>query len=207
VVTATDMLDSMRNSPRPTRAEASDVANAVYDGTDALMLSGETAIGQFPVEALACMDRIAKQAEADIATRSCSPPQPSSILEEDLAEAVCNLADGSQATSIVVPTLTGKTARQVAHYRPKAAIIASVPRVEIRRQLALNWGIRPVAFPTDLPAGADRIDAAVRAAFAAGEIKVDERIVVIAGHPVEGQPRLPTLRLVKVGDGGASAEP
>ena len=206
VVTATDMLDSMRNSPRPTRAEASDVANAIYDGTDAVMLSGETTIGNFPVEAVMCMDRIAKRAEADLMTRPRGQNSPSPNLEEDVAESVCELAHAAQAEAIIVPTLTGRTAKHVARYRPHADIIAPVPRADVRRRLAMIWGVRTVPL-TDLPQGSDRVDAAVRAAYAAGEVRTGQRVVVAAGHPVEGGPRLPTLRIVKVGESGASAEP
>jgi pyruvate kinase len=210
VITATDMLDSMRVNPRPTRAEASDVANAIYDGTDAVMLSGETAVGDYPVEAVACMDRIARAAEAvhGAPERRLVWQSSASVtdLENSLALAVCSLAAQAAADAVVVPTLSGRTARSIARHRPACAIVSPVPRAEVRRQLALVWGVRPVPL-ADLMPGADRIDAAVRAAFTAGEVGAGQRVVVVAGHPVAGGPRQPTIRLVRVGEGGASGEP
>jgi pyruvate kinase len=209
VITATDMLDSMRTNPRPTRAEASDVANAIYDGTDAVMLSGETAVGDYPVEAVACMDRIARASEAAGAPAERWSFYAPEVDDGDnpLAMAVCSAAAQMEADAVIVPTLSGRTARQLARYRPARPIVAPVPRAEVRRQLALVWGVRPVPLAADLPAGADRIDAAVKAAFAAGAVTAGQRVVALAGHPVEGGPRLPTIRLLRVGEGGASDEP
>lgn len=206
VITATDMLDSMRVNPRPTRAEASDVANAVYDGTDALMLSGETAVGAHPLAAVQAMDSIAREAEADLASKSLAPLGDQPTMDEDLAATACNLADTVGADAIVVPTLSGRTARQVARYRPRAAIVAPVPAVAVRRRLALLWGVQPIPLAEHLAAGADRIDAAVRAAASHGAVATGQRVVVYAGHPVEGGPRLPTLRVVKAGVNGESVE-
>jgi pyruvate kinase len=206
VVTATDMLDSMRTNPRPTRAEASDVANAIYDGTDAVMLSGETAVGDYPVEAVRCMDRIARAAEAH-----CRTGDPSPFLSDDadapLTIAVCGLATEMGADAVIVPTLSGRTARLVARCRPAAAILAPVPSAAVARRLAVVWGVAPVPLAADLPPGADRLDAAVRAAFAAGAVTVGQRVIVLAGHPVQGGARTPTVRVVRVGENGASAEP
>jgi pyruvate kinase len=207
VITATDMLDSMRNSPRPTRAEASDVANSVYDGTDAVMLSGETAVGNYPVEAVECMDRIVRQTEIDLNMRGCFAASFYSSLDDEVAAAFCRLAEAADAQALIVPTMTGRTARQVARHRPRIAIIAPVPTEAVRRQLALVWGVTPVPLRHDLANGADRIDAAVRAAVAAAAIQPDQRVLVVAGHPIEGGRRLPTIRLVKVGPGGESLEP
>ncbi len=207
VITATDMLDSMRNNPRPTRAEASDVANSVYDGTDAVMLSGETAVGNYPVEAVACMARIVRQAEADLHGRAGSCVSVYSTLDDEFAGALCQLAESADAQALIVPTLTGRTARQVSRHRPRAAIIAPVPTAAARRQLALVWGVTPVPLRDDLVNGADRIDAAVRAASVAGVVSSGQRVLVLAGHPIEGGARLPTIRLVKVGAGGESIEP
>jgi len=202
VITATDMLDSMRTNPRPTRAEASDVANAIADGTDAVMLSGETAVGAYPAEAVACMDRIAR------VTEQHAGPQPAADGDnstgDDVAACACALAKGIGADAIIVPTLSGRTARQVARHRPAAVIVAPVPAAAVRRRLTLVWGVTPVPLNADLPAGSDRIDMAVRAAFAAGAVNAGQRAVVLGGHPITGGPRLPTVRLVKVGEGGAS---
>jgi pyruvate kinase len=203
VVTATDMLDSMRNNPRPTRAEANDVANAICDGTDALMLSGETAVGKYPVEALACMDRIARETEAAGLVYSTEAPQQ----DRPLAMAACDLARATGAAAIVTPTLSGRTARLIARHRPKARIVAPAPSEQVRRQMALLWGVQPVPMDPDLLPMADRLAEAVRAAFKSGAVAVGQTVVVLADHPVEGGPRIPTLRLVRVGDFGRSVEP
>jgi pyruvate kinase len=206
VVTATDMLDSMRTSPRPTRAEASDVANAIYDGTDAVMLSGETAVGEYPVEAVRCMDRITRAAEAN-----CPPGDPTRWLPDDadtpLTIAVSSLAAEMEADAVVVPTLSGRTARLIARCRPAAAIVAPVPSASVRRRLALVWGVSPVPLAADLPPGSDRLGAAVKAAFDAGAVTAGQRVIVLAAHPVQGGERMPTVRVVRVADGGASARP
>ncbi|MCL6622530.1 MAG: pyruvate kinase, partial [Syntrophobacterales bacterium] len=127
VVTATDMLDSMRASPRPTRAEASDVANAVYDGTDAVMLSGETAVGQFPVEALTYMDRIVRETEAQLRGLHRELSLQDGTVEEQVTEAACRLARQVGARAIIAPTLSGATARLVARHRPAAVVVAPAP--------------------------------------------------------------------------------
>src|SRR5262249_28647026 len=139
VITATDMLDSMRANPRPTRAEASDVANAIYDGTDALMLSGETAVGQYPVEALTYMDRIAQATEAHLGEdRDVFVPR--GAVDDQITHATCALARDVKAQAIVTPTYSGRTPRLVARHRPGARIVAPAPRETVVRQLALVWG-------------------------------------------------------------------
>jgi pyruvate kinase len=206
VVTATDMLDSMRTNPRPTRAEASDVANAIFDGTDAVMLSGETAVGEYPVEAVRYMDRIARAAEANALAGDAA-----SLLPDDpdtpLTIAVCMLAAEMRADAIIVPTLSGRTARLIARCRPAAAIIAPVPLPSIRRRLAMVWGVSPVPLAAELPTGADRLGAAVQAAFDAQVVTAGQRVIVLARHPVQGGGRMPTVRVVRVGVHGESVEP
>ncbi len=211
VVTATEMLDSMRFSPRPTRAEASDVANAICDGTDAVMLSGETAVGKYPVEAVATMARIAAETE-----RHLEPPggaeinpflaRPADGIDESVAETACRLAREVGAAAIVAPTLSGRTARMLARHRPWPRVVAPAPTAAVLRRMAIVWGIEPVPMGP-LEPGADRLAAAVRDAFTAGAVQAGDRVVVTAGHPTEGGPRSPTLRVVKVGEGGASLEP
>jgi pyruvate kinase len=211
VVTATEMLDSMRQNPRPTRAEASDVANAIYDGTDAVMLSGETAVGQYPVEAVRCMAKIAEETEkhlesVDSGFRGQEVCPVDRDVDEPLAVVACSLARQVGATAIVTPTLSGRTAGMIAKHRPWARVVAPAPTAAVVRRMALAWGVRPVLM-APLSPGESRMVSAVRDAFHAGAVAAGERVVVMAGHPLEGGPRLPTLRVVRVGEGGTSLEP
>ncbi len=211
VVTATEMLDSMTAQPRPTRAEVSDVANAILDGTDAVMLSGETAVGRYPVEAVACMARIAEEAErfqrADPkGLLAAAGMTPSDSIEDALSLAAARLAGEVGAAAIITPTLSGRTARLLARYRPAARIAAPAPTAAVVRRLAMVWGVEPVMMAPVNP-GDGRMVAAVKDAFAAGVVAVGDRVVVLAGHPIEADLRLPTVRVVRVGEGGASLEP
>jgi pyruvate kinase len=208
VITATDMLDSMRKNPRPTRAEVSDVANAVYDGTDAVMLSGETAIGEFPVEALTCMTRILLESEThqtEGGPRHVAVPRGK--LSDHVTHALCDLAHETGAEAIVTPTITGRTARLVARHRTNAAIVAVSAHEAVVRQLAVVWGVEGVSFPFGIERGDDRIEAAVRASFLSGVVKTGALVVVLAGHPIEGGEGFPTIRVVRVGEDGRSCEP
>ncbi len=207
VITATDMLDSMRLNPRPTRAEASDVANAIYDGTDAVMLSGETAAGAYPVEALAAMDRIVREAEVhrdDDPTRAVDVPRGD--VDDYISAVTCQLARAVRADVIVVPALSGRTARLVARHRPAVPIVAPAPSDALLRQLALVWGLTPLPLDAAQP-GEDRLETAVRSAFRHGAAQAGQTAVVLAGHPVEGGERFPTIRVVRVGEGGQSVAP
>jgi len=151
VITATQMLESMVHSARPTRAEASDVANAILDGTDAVMLSGETAIGRYPVEAVAVMDRIARHVEGPMrAERAIQPPDAENVVDQQqhaLASAACTIADQLDAAGIVPFTITGGTARYVSQRRPCTPIYALTPSARTYRRLALLWGVMPVQLP------------------------------------------------------------
>jgi pyruvate kinase len=207
VITATDMLDSMRHSPRPTRAEASDVANAVYDGTDAVMLSGETAVGDHPVAAATYMHQILLEAElnqAEDGPKHLSVPRGE--LNDHMTHITCELAAETQASVIIVPTITGRTARLMARHRPQAAIVA-VTSEPVVRQLGVVWGVQGVAYPFDVKPGDDRLEGAVRAAFQSGAVKPGALAVLLAGHPIEGGEGLPTLRVVRMGDDGKAHEP
>ncbi|CAN5560839.1 pyruvate kinase [soil metagenome] len=207
VITATEMLESMTKNPRPTRAEASDVANAIYDGTDAVMLSGETAVGDYPVEAVACMARIALESESHIAKQEWLEEKVrSGEIEDPIAQAACELAVEIAADAIITPTLTGRTAFLMARHRPTATIVAPAPTPTVLRQMALVWGLRPVPM-SPLSLSEDRMIAAVRDAFRAGVVRTGQLVVVLAGHPIEGGPRFPTVRVVRVGEAGASLEP
>ncbi len=209
-ITATDMLDSMRENPRPTRAEASDVANAIYDGTDAVMLSGETAVGKYPVEAVNCMHRIAVETEAHLhSSGAVTGPgyfHPEAGMDDPITLAACNLAREIGAAAIITPTLSGRMARLLVRHRPGAQVVAVAPTDAIVRGLALVWGIAGVRMcPTAY--GADRLAAAVRDAFRAGVVAPGSLVVLIGGHPVEGGPHFPTVRVARVGPKGESGEP
>jgi len=142
VITATQMLESMTEHPRPTRAEASDVANAIFDGTDAVMLSAETASGRYPLESVRMMDRIVREAEANI--REVARPRHGEIsVSETICEAICNAAVVFRMKAIAVFTESGSTARLISKYRPPCPIIAFSPNQETRRRLSLLWGVLP----------------------------------------------------------------
>jgi pyruvate kinase len=141
VITATQMLESMTQHPRPTRAEASDVANAIFDGTDAVMLSAETASGKYPREAVAMMDRIIREAEANNAAAARPGRQGPLSVAETISEAVCHAAEKHQMKIIAVFTESGSTARLISKYRPPCPIVAFSPEQETRRRLGLLWGV------------------------------------------------------------------
>ena len=150
MITATQMLESMIHSPEPTRAEASDVANAILDGTSAIMLSGETAIGEYPVEAVAVMDRIALAVEPSLGYRH-EIPQASDepTIGQAMSNAACDIAEALSAKAILVPTFTGRTASAVARLRPRRPIVALTHKPESLRHMALEWGVTPLADPGD----------------------------------------------------------
>jgi pyruvate kinase len=148
VITATQMLDSMIRNPRPTRAEASDVANAILDGTDAIMLSGETANGKYPLEAVQTMVNIASEVERVHLTGEWHSPRHVTTDPDEVTDAVshstCDTAYGLGATAIITATASGATARYVSKYRPYTPIIAATPNATVERQLRLSWGVIPV---------------------------------------------------------------
>ena len=149
VITATQMLDSMIRNPRPTRAEASDVANAILDGTDAIMLSGETAAGKYPVLAVETMVRIAVEAEtaqAALPMRQIAA-KPGRTFAEAVAHASVDTATDLSAAAIVAPTVSGETARTIARFRPHCPIVAVTPSPITQRQLMLVWGVYPILAP------------------------------------------------------------
>ncbi|RIX46327.1 pyruvate kinase [Paenibacillus nanensis] len=197
VITATQMLDSMQRNPRPTRAEASDVANAIFDGTDAIMLSGETAAGKYPVEAVQTMSRIAERAEnaleyREIFTKQANAQQVS--VTEAISQAVANSALDLNAKAIITSTQSGFTARMVSKYRPKAPIIAVTPDEKVMKRLALGWGVIPVkgedANTTDA-----MFDNAVQGAMNTGLLSLGDTVVITAGVPVG---RAGTTNLMKI---------
>ena len=145
VITATQMLESMIHEAEPTRAEVSDVANAILDGTSAVMLSAETAAGDFPLQAVTVMDTIAKTVEPSLPYERGAAP--SDDIAEILTHAACDLADDVSAAVIAVPTVTGATARQVSRFRPQRPIVAAATSQVVLQQLALEWAVLPVAVP------------------------------------------------------------
>ena len=156
VITATQMLETMTYNPDPTRAEASDVANAVLDGTSAVMLSGETAVGKWPIEAIRTLDRIARAVEpAMAAPNSYLHHRRTTSVPQALADTACEIGELLDAAAIVVLTETGRTARQVSRNRPRRPVIAASRDVHACRRLALDWGTVPVLIG-ELPAGAIR---------------------------------------------------
>ncbi len=186
VITATQMLMSMQSNPRPTRAEVTDVANAILDGSDAVMLSEETAIGSYPVEAVGMMSRIAESAEEGIPhERWLSMYSKGSGVkpEESVARAACSMARELDAAAIVTFTYTGSTTRLVARHRPAQPVIAPTPRPETYRQLALVWGTVPVmAEPGDSDAAIE--ERVVHVALETGLVRKGERLVITAGLPL-----------------------
>ncbi|SEU26259.1 pyruvate kinase [Stigmatella erecta] len=200
VIVATQMLNSMIENPRPTRAEASDVANAVFDGADAVMLSGETASGRYPIESVQMMDRIvlaaesAGRAQTSLGRIPDGPIGVPSHFPDVIARVACQAAQASGASLIAAFTLSGVTARLLAHYRPPVPIVAFSPNQEVRRRLALLWGVVPrVLEPIqETEAMVKRVEEEL---LARGLARKGERIVIVFGAPV-GQPgKINSLRL------------
>uniref|UniRef100_B8HUM0 Pyruvate kinase n=1 Tax=Cyanothece sp. (strain PCC 7425 / ATCC 29141) TaxID=395961 RepID=B8HUM0_CYAP4 len=181
VITATQMLDSMVNSPRPTRAEISDVANAILDGTDAVMLSNETAMGKYPVEAVATMARIAARIDGErnqIAAQT-SPTAKRSI-PNAISQAVGQIAAQLNAKAILTQTKTGATARNVSKFRPSIPIIAATPQIDVARQLQLVWGVEPL-LTLDLPGMRQSFQLAINIAQEKGLLAAGDLVVMTAG--------------------------
>jgi pyruvate kinase len=184
VITATQMLESMVHHPEPTRAEASDVANAILDGTSAVMLSGETAVGEYPVEAVAYMARIAQAIEPSMTYRHEIPAaEANPTIGGAMSNAACDIAEALRAKAILVPTFRGKTASSVARLRPQRPIIALTHIDWARRQMALEWGVTPILIKEC--ANVEELwNESVRAAREAGHIEAGDRVVITAGTQV-----------------------
>lgn len=202
VVTATQMLDSMMKNPRPTRAEATDVANAIYDGTSAIMLSGETAAGRYPVESVKTMDAIARRTESDInhvkrMTQMAGGRNRLSVAAAT-AHAACTTAQEIGADAILTVSQRGTTARLVSRFHPGTPIIACLLDQQVRRQMALYWGVEPIMMPyassTD-----ELVDFAVQAAAQAGVVHEGDLVVVTAGVPVGVAGTTNMIRIQQVG--------
>ncbi len=182
VIIATQMLRSMVESPRPTRAEAADVANAVYEGADAVMLSEETASGSFPDQAVAFMRKIATSAENDFRHEKYLEPLLEKDVSASVAYAACVLADHLDAKAIIATTRSGATARNIARFRPRPKLIALSPDAETVRQLSLVWGCIPCCV-RETPDTDEKIENAARAALEAGLVANGDLVVITAGHP------------------------
>ncbi len=182
IITATQMLDSMVNNPRATRAEISDVANAILDGTDAVMLSNETAVGKYPIEAVKTMARIAERIEEEQIVAHVSDIRQS--IPNAISQAVSQIADTLKAAAIMSLTKTGATARNVSKFRPKTPILAVTPHVDVARQLQLVWGVKPLLV-LDLPSTGQTYQAAINVALE-NQLLVEGDLVVITAGTLQG---------------------
>jgi len=184
VITATQMLESMIHAPEPTRAEASDVANAILDGTSAIMLSGETAVGDYPVESVAFMNRIARVVEPNLGYRHEIPQsdeQPT--IGQAMSNAACDIAEALEARALLVPTFTGRTASAVARLRPRRPIIGLTHHDHSLQHMALEWGVTPVRIPEC--ADVEELWAtSLAAARETGIVDPGDRVVITAGTAV-----------------------
>ncbi|MCL2249541.1 MAG: pyruvate kinase [Oscillospiraceae bacterium] len=202
VITATQMLESMINNPRPTRAETSDVANAIYDGTSAVMLSGETAVGKNPIEALSVMANIAERIEKSIDYHKRFRKgefASEASLTNAISHATVTTAHDLNAAAILTVSLSGNTAQNVAKFRPSCPIIACTPDPVVRRQLKLNWGITPLLTEEETETTA-LFNHAVEAAMDAKLINEGELVVLTAGVPVGHSGTTNLLKVHVVGE-------
>lgn len=184
VVTATQMLESMLHAAEPTRAEASDVANAILDGTSALMLSEETAVGEFPVEAVATMDLIARTVEPSLGHRHELPSASDEPTVGDaVSNAACDIAEAIDAKALVVPTFSGRTASAVARLRPRRPVFAITHDQAVARRMALEWGVAPLVVP-ECRDVQELWSTSLDASRAAGLLEQGDRVVITAGTNV-----------------------
>jgi pyruvate kinase len=194
-ITATQMLQSMMDNPRPTRAEASDVANAVLDGSDAVMLSGETATGHYPVEAVQVMERVATIAEEHL---DCGEwlrrVNEANVPSEAIARATVEIAMDLKAAAIITSTMSGHTAQMVARYRPCVPVLAATPDQAVYRRMALVWGVVPLLVP-EYASTDEMIETTTRAAYQAGLVKPGECVVITAGIPAGGEGKTNMLKV------------
>jgi len=202
VITATQMLESMIKNPRPTRAEITDVANAIYDGTSAIMLSGETSIGAFPVLTVETMAKIARHTETDINYTDLLENTHINIsknVTDAISYATCSAAHSLNASAIITITKSGHTSRMVSRYRPRCRIIASTPLVKVYNQLALSWGVCPMiskeAVTTD-----ETFENAVNDAVLQGMVQNGDLVVITGGMPVGVSGTTNMIKIHIVGD-------
>ncbi|KRQ87090.1 Pyruvate kinase [Caloramator mitchellensis] len=202
VITATQMLDSMIRNPRPTRAEVTDVANAIFDGTDAIMLSGETANGKYPVEAVRTMARIAEKAESALNYELLlekKAKQKLNTVPDAISFATVTSADELNASAIITATQSGHTARMVSKYRPKCQIIAATPYEDVARKLSIVWGVYPI-IASKMESADAVIDLSVKEALDKGLVSKGDLVVIAAGVPVGYAGTTNMMKISIVGD-------
>lgn len=200
VVTATQMLDSMIRNPRPTRAEVSDVANAILDGTDAIMLSGESANGSYPVEAVQTMAKIARETEKQLSYKVAVSQATNHVpaIAGVISRAACNAANELQASAIVSSTQSGATAKRLSQCRPECPIIAVTPSETVAKQLAFSWGVYPIV-ADKVESTDEMMNKSVEAAKNNGFVNEGDTVVIAAGVPVDeiGATNLMKVTVVK----------
>ncbi|MBI3780716.1 MAG: pyruvate kinase [candidate division NC10 bacterium] len=201
VITATQMLDSMIEHPRPTRAEVSDVANAIFDGTDAVMLSGETASGAYPIEAVRVMAKVAVEAEGGLPPRAPFPHEPgrAQTFPDAISEAACRAAVDTKARAIVAFTQTGSTARLISRFRPATSVIAFTPNEHVRNRLCLYWGVIPKIM-TPIEHVDEMIQKIDDALLADGTAAKGDVLIIVSGAPIGVKGRTNLLTLHRVGE-------
>lgn len=202
VITATQMLDSMQRNPRPTRAEASDVANAIFDGTDAIMLSGETAAGSYPVEAVQTMNNIASRAEEalnykEILSKRSKDSEHS--ITDSIGQSVAHTALNLEVKAVITPTGSGHTARMISKYRPEAPIVAVTYDASIQRQLALVWGVYP-RLSQKSESTDEMLDVAVQEGVNSSIVTHGDLVVITAGLPVGEAGTTNIMKIHVIGD-------
>ncbi len=199
VITATQMLESMVINPRPTRAEVNDVSNSILDGTDAVMLSAETSVGSFPIEAVQMMDRIAMETEANYHTAG-PPIHKHRSLAQAVSHAARALAEHTNVQAIVVFTRSGNTARLISKDRPRVPILAYTPSEHVYRQLALWWGVWP--YRISMQGTTEDLIALVEQCLQEDKlVQQGEYVVIMGGMPIASQARTNFVKLHRVGDG------
>lgn len=200
VITATQMLESMIKNPRPTRAEVTDIANAIYDGTTAIMLSGESAAGLYPVEAVKTMARIAERTEKDIdykgRLRKCELPEGIDTTT-GISYATCSTAMGLKAAAIITVTMSGFTAEMVSRYKPDCPVIGCSVNPKVCRQLNLSWGIAPLLMQ-EAETEEELFKEAIRVCKEAGYVKTGDRVVLTAGVPLGKSGTTNMIRVIDV---------
>jgi pyruvate kinase len=199
VIVATQMLESMVAAPRPTRAEASDVANAVLDGADAVMLSAETSVGAYPVQVVATMARIIAAAEEATGILAAPPPGPPTSTGCAIARAAAEVGQVVGARALVAFTMTGETARRLARYRPPIPLLAFSIEPATRSQLALTWGVETFLVP-EVAHTDDMVRQVEAALLEIGRCDKGDRVVVVAGSPPGSPGRTNALRVHRIGD-------